>query len=413
MPSIPWKKRAKTGSATSSASARNAKRRERLREPDRAAVARGEHEPVEHALLPLGDEGAAEAEQRGEDDRDPEQPARGEIRRARRKREVEDDEDRDDEEQHRRQRVARAQLEQQVLARERAHVGGVAHASASVVVASGAMRAGSWVETRNVRSCSSSASCASSSSAPCASSAVYGSSSTSSAGLVQEHAAEREPLRHAARVRRDAIVAHVPQPVALEQHADPLAPFGDAVEAAVEIEVLERRELAVDERLVAEVADLGARARSTRSSPSVGTIEAGAEAEERRLAGAVRAGDDGEAAARQLEVDVAQHALLAEAATQLPSLDHRRSLGVASSATRMDDGITLEELQLAARNHGLPLESAARADHAGRAALPADPLRHPGGRRARMAARRSAGSSSGRSSSRSTTCARGRRGRCR
>ena len=37
-------------------------RRERLREPDRAAVARGEHEPVEHALLALGNERAAEAE---------------------------------------------------------------------------------------------------------------------------------------------------------------------------------------------------------------------------------------------------------------------------------------------------------------------------------------------------------------
>ena len=103
----------------------------RLGEPDRAAVARREHEPVEHPLLALRHERAAEPEQRREEDRDPEQAARLEPRRRRRQREVEDDERRDDEEEHRRQRVPRPQLEQQVLARERADVADVVHASAS------------------------------------------------------------------------------------------------------------------------------------------------------------------------------------------------------------------------------------------------------------------------------------------
>src|SRR3990170_1170374 len=47
-----------------------------LPEPDRASVARSEHETVEHAVLLLGHPGASEAEQRGEDDRDPEKPVR-------------------------------------------------------------------------------------------------------------------------------------------------------------------------------------------------------------------------------------------------------------------------------------------------------------------------------------------------
>src|SRR5579864_340536 len=99
----------------------------------------------------------------------------------RRKREVEDDERRNDEEQHRRQRVPCAQLEQEVLARERAHVSEICrHASASFVVARGETRSGSCVESSTVRSPRSSVSWASSSSAPALSRAVKGSSRTSS-----------------------------------------------------------------------------------------------------------------------------------------------------------------------------------------------------------------------------------------
>src|SRR5664279_1371147 len=158
-------------------------RGERLSKPDRAAVAGCEHEPVEHVLLTLGNERTSEAEQGGEDDRNPEQTARREPRRSRGKREVEHDERRDDEDQHGRKRVARAQLEQEILARECAHVGQIVHAaSATRTVASESMRAGSCVETRIVRSPCNSANCASSSSAPCVSSAAYGSSRISKAG---------------------------------------------------------------------------------------------------------------------------------------------------------------------------------------------------------------------------------------
>ena len=78
------------------------------------------------------------------------------------------------------------------------------------------------------------------------------------AAVVQENPAEPEPLLHPARERRDAVVAHLPETEPLEQHPDPLAPLRQAVEPPEEMEVLERRQLAVNERLVTEVADLAA-----------------------------------------------------------------------------------------------------------------------------------------------------------
>ena len=57
---------------------------------------------------------------------------------------------------------------------------------------------------------------------------------------MQERAAEPEPLLHPPGVASGALVTHLPEPVALEQHPDPLAPLRDAVEPAEEVEVLER-----------------------------------------------------------------------------------------------------------------------------------------------------------------------------
>jgi len=119
--SIEVKKSANAGSATTSATTRKARVATTL--PTQIApVRRREHEPVEHSLLALGDEGATKPEQRSEQDRNPEQPKRRAGRGILRKREMEDDQHRDDEQQHRRQRVARPQLEQQVLAGECARV---------------------------------------------------------------------------------------------------------------------------------------------------------------------------------------------------------------------------------------------------------------------------------------------------
>ena len=89
--------------------------------------------------------------------------------------------------------------------------------------------------------------------------------------LVQERAAEREALQHPARERARPLVPRLPETEALEHHPDALAPLGHAVQPAVEVEVLERAQLAVDERLVPEEAEVGA-LRSDLESPLVGRI---------------------------------------------------------------------------------------------------------------------------------------------
>ena len=190
-------------------------------------------------------------------------------------------------------------------------------------------RAGSWVETSTVRSPRSSASWASSSSAPASSSAVYGSSRTSKPRIVEQDAAEREPLRHPARVRRDPVAPRVPEAEALEQHPDPLAPLGHAVQPAVEVEVLERGELAIDERLVPEVAELAARD-AALDRPLRRRGKAGADPQERRLARTVRPGDDEEAAVRQVEIDAAQDAFLSVPLAELRSRQHALRIGPAA-----------------------------------------------------------------------------------
>ena len=148
-------------------------------------------------------------------------------------------------------------------------------------------------------------------------------------GVVEQRPAQREPLRHAARVRRHALVPRVPEREALEQHPDPLTSLGNAVEAAVELEVLDGGELAVDERLVREIAD----PRTVRVDEKVASgrlRESREQAEERRLPAAVRPRDDGEAAARYRDVDPAQRALAAVPLLDAPPADHPTST---SSAT--------------------------------------------------------------------------------
>ncbi len=125
--------------------------------------------------------------------------------------------------------------------------------------------------------------------------------------VVEERPAEGEPLRHAARERADALAAHVPQPEALEEHPDALAPLGNAVEAAEEVEVLECGELAVEERLVADVADAPAFERDVECPARRGG-EADEHPQQGRLPGAVRARDDEGAACRHLEGEWPEHA---------------------------------------------------------------------------------------------------------
>ena len=128
----------------------------------------------------------------------------------------------------------------------------------------------------------------------------------SSSGAWRSCPAQREPLHHPARVVGHALAASLPEAEPLEQHSDALPPLRDPVQAAEQLEVLQRRELAVQQRLVREVAETGAlgghveraarRRRQTRQEP-----------EQSRLTRAVRAGDDQAAATLDHEREVAEH----------------------------------------------------------------------------------------------------------
>ena len=138
--------------------------------------------------------------------------------------------------------------------------------------------------------------------------------------LVQKHAAETETLLHPARERAHPLVADIPETEPLEQHADPLAPFGEAVEAAEELQVLERRQLSVDQRIVTEVADQLAR-RQLQLTRGRGS-EPREHAQKRRLARPVRAGDEQEAARGERDVDAGEDTLVAEALREVAGGEH-------------------------------------------------------------------------------------------
>ena len=88
--------------------------------------------------------------------------------------------------------------------------------------------------------------------------------------IVEQRAAQREPLRHPAGVGRDPIAAHVPETEPLEQRPASLAALGHPIETSEELQVLERSQLAVRHRLVApDSRDRRARLRP-RSFPRVG-----------------------------------------------------------------------------------------------------------------------------------------------
>ena len=115
---------------------------------------------------------------------------------------------------------------------------------------------------------------------------------------------------------------NVPETEALEQHPDSLAAFGKPVETAEQRQVLERGELAVDERLVAEVAD-GAALRQV-NSPAVG---AASPASTRRSV--VFPEPFGPVTSRKppaasIEVETGEDAPLAVALRQAARADHER-----------------------------------------------------------------------------------------
>src|SRR5689334_14794897 len=151
-------------------------------------------------------------------------------------------------------------------------------------------------------------------------------------GVVQERPAKRQPLQHPARIRARPLPACLPEPKPLEQHPDPLAPLRHAVEPPVEVEVLDRGQFTVDKRLVREVTDL-ATLHVDLELAGGRNQEARAQAQQRRLSGAVRAGDDEEAAASKLEVDRLERPFVAEATGEAARPDHGKPSSARCSST--------------------------------------------------------------------------------
>ena len=113
----------------------------------------------------------------------------------------------------------------------------------------------------------------------------------------------------------------LPEVEALEQHADPLAPLGDPVEAPVEVQVLERRQLAVHQGVVGDESDLRALdVQCERASRRDG--EAGTKTKERGLPGPVRPGDEEEPVLRHVERHAAKDATLGIAFLDAACVDH-------------------------------------------------------------------------------------------
>ena len=174
------------GSATTSASDEE-RRVQRAPSPSQIALrSHGrEHEPVEQPLCSRSaTKRAREAEQRGEDDRDPEQPYAGELVLSRAAARSGRSTSAATTKSSIAGSVSRARSsQQQVLARQRGDVGEVpSHANARPPVASGSSRPGRASRRRRSRLPRSSASSRSSSAAPSSSSALNGSSRSSSSG---------------------------------------------------------------------------------------------------------------------------------------------------------------------------------------------------------------------------------------
>ena len=144
--------------------------------------------------------------------------------------------------------------------------------------------------------------------------------------LVQDAAADRQPLAHPRGELGDPLVGAPLHPDRGEQLGDPaLGPLApDPVQPGVEGEVLAAAEVAVEERLVAEVADPAAQPPGlARQLAAEHPRLAAARAQQRRqhaqqgrLAGPVRAEDDQGLAGGELDRDLVERGAFAEVAAQ-------------------------------------------------------------------------------------------------
>ncbi len=261
--------------------------------------------------------------------------------------EAEDQHHDDGQEGHRRQHLAAAPFDGQVLAGDAQHLrqepGRVSHGSSPRTVdrsastpkppgrtssnttrprrrmttwSAMAAAARSCVTSTTVRpAVRSAASSPVSHAAPAGSSAAAGSSNSSKRRVVNQRARQRQPLQHAARERPGGRVPlRLAQPHARQQRGRAAGAVGDAVQAREQRDVLGRRQIAVDAGLVPDVADARARRRAAPqhlAAPAdlarAGRHQRRQDAQQRRLAGAVRAQHRRDSPRLEGDVDVGQH----------------------------------------------------------------------------------------------------------
>ena len=279
-------------------------RRDPLREPDRAAVARREDERRRAAACSRS---ATNARSRPSSAvktiATQSSPLAASVARSAGSAKWKIDERREDEEQHRGQRVARPQLEQQVLARERGDVGEVPHASASRPVASGATRSGSCVATSRC-ACRAAPRARGRAARAVVVERAERLVEDQQLGLVQERRGRARAAAACPRENAAGALARAPPRARSARAASRSARAAPAPGRAGRRGRGSRAPSARGRRAArGPRKPIPPRSASTSSVAARRHGEPGAEPQQRRLPGAVRPGDDEEAAARELEVD--------------------------------------------------------------------------------------------------------------
>ena len=149
--------------------------------------------------------------------------------------------------------------------------------------------------------------------------------------LVEERAREGQALAHAARVRAHGPAAGAVEPGPREQPCDPRGRLGDAEELRIECQVLCPTQVRVAGYLVAGIADPAAKRRRRPRRVRTEQDKTAArrreqqrqDAEQRGLAGAVRAEQHDHLARRDGEIDARQHPHAAEAADDALGAERR------------------------------------------------------------------------------------------
>src|SRR5262249_2798158 len=146
----------------------------------------------------------------------------------------------------------------------------------------------------------------------------------------------RQPLRHATRVDAYGTASRCLEPRPAQQLRDAVFGVRHVVEPGIELEVLAPAEIGIACALVPDVPDEAARRRRSPAGvlaealqrAATGTQQRRQDAQQRRLAGAVRPQQHEQLARLDREIDAGEHGDATEVAPQAPSEDGGRAQSV-------------------------------------------------------------------------------------